>query len=89
MKHNDVYREVAVIKHGSGTSFMFWADNWLFDGSDVPLSVRFPRLYSYVLDNKLTAAEVYGQEDISQLFHLPLSTRAFEELQQLGGNNDE
>ena len=83
MKHIDVYREVAVIKPGSGTLFMFWADNWLFDGSAVPLSVRFPRLYSYVLDNKLTAAEVYGQEDISQLFHLPLSARAFEELQQL------
>jgi hypothetical protein len=30
--------------------------------------------FSYALDDKLTAEEVYAIDDITQLFHLPLSS---------------
>jgi hypothetical protein len=40
-------------------------------------------LFSYVIDDKLTTGEVYGANDITQLFHLPLSAQAYEKLQDL------
>jgi hypothetical protein len=45
----------------------------------MPLAERFPRLYSYVLDPKLTAAEVYDCQQPSELFYLPMSEQAYQE----------
>ena len=51
--------------------------------SSQPLSARYPRLDSYVLDKNCSAAEVYDQQDLLSLFYLPLSRQALEELQDL------
>jgi hypothetical protein len=51
---------------------------------------RFPRLYSYALDENIVATQVFSAADITSLFHLPLSRQAFQELksmQQLLNNN--
>jgi hypothetical protein len=53
------------------------------DGSSISLKDRFSRLYSFVLDDHLSAAQVYGVQDISTMFYLPLSTTAFEEFNLL------
>src|SRR6266540_3643166 len=47
--------------------------------SSHPLCFRFPRLFSYVVDDKLTVAEVYMTTDRTSLFHLPMSSQAYEE----------
>jgi hypothetical protein len=44
---------------------------------------RFPRLFSYVLEENMSAFEVYNREDITSIFYLPLSQPAFAELQEL------
>jgi hypothetical protein len=83
LKLVDNFRGVAEISIGNGNSFMFWADNWKVDGEIRPIKDRFPRLYSFVLDGNMSAAKVYGQEDLTDLFHLPLSVQAYAELSEL------
>jgi hypothetical protein len=83
LKQVDNFRGVSSVKPGRGDSFLFWLDRWHIDGSSTALCERFPRLYSFVLHDKMSAARVYEVDDISTLFYLPLSAQAFEELNQL------
>jgi hypothetical protein len=83
MKQVDNFRGVSVISMGAGDTFMFWQDNWKVDGVARPFMFRFPRLFSYVLNDKMSTLEVYSVEDLSQLFYRPLSTQAFQELQTM------
>lgn len=85
-RHIDKYRQVATVLPRKGDTFMFWLDGWRFENSTTPLHERYPRIFSYAIDDKLTAEEVYATEDITQLFHLPLSVQAYEELQDLVSN---
>jgi hypothetical protein len=80
LKQVDNFRGVSSVSMGPGDTFLFWQDNWKVNGSSIPLKDRFPRLYSFVLDDHLSAAQVYGMHNISTMFYLPLSTAAFEEL---------
>jgi hypothetical protein len=83
LKQVDNFRGVAVVNHGAGDSFLFWSDNWNINGMVRPLKDRFPRLFSFVLNENISAAKVYEQEDILNLFYRPLSVQAFEELGHL------
>jgi hypothetical protein len=83
MKQVDNFRGISVISMGTGDTFMFWQDNWKVDGLARPFMFRFPRLFSYVLNDKMSAQEVYSVEDLLELFYRPLSTQAFQELQTL------
>ena len=83
MKLVDQYRSISNVVPGKGNTFMFWEDAWDFGGLTQPLSSRYPRLYSYVLDRKASASEVYGLQDLLSLFYLPLSEQAYEEFQDL------
>ena len=83
MKLVGQYRSVSTVVPGKGNPFMFWEDAWAFGDSTQPLSLRYSRLFSYVLDKKMSAAEVYGQPDMLSLFYLPLSEHAYEEFQEL------
>jgi hypothetical protein len=60
LKQVDNFRGVSSISMGTGETFLFWLDNWKVNGSSIPLKARFPRLYSFVLDDQLSAAQVYG-----------------------------
>jgi hypothetical protein len=79
----DNFRGVADIKLGEGKSFLFWSDNWNVGGDSRPIKIRFPRLFSFVLNENMSAAMVYGKEDITDLFYLPLSVQVFGELEEL------
>jgi hypothetical protein len=70
---------VSSVKPGLGDTFAFWTDKWKFMDSSEPLSSRFPRLFSFVLDKDFSAAEVYAKPNPSQLFYLPLSAQAYQE----------
>nr|GEX45471.1 RNA-directed DNA polymerase, eukaryota [Tanacetum cinerariifolium] len=52
------------LNHGSGTRF--WFDPWL---SDVPLYVRFPRLFALKLDRESVVADKLGASSVSGSFH--------------------
>ena len=83
MKLVEQYISVSTVVPGKGNTFMFWEDAWAFGDSTQPLSLSYPRLYSYVLDKKMSTAEVYGLPDMLSLFYLPLSVQAYEEFQDL------
>jgi hypothetical protein len=83
MKLVDNFRGVAEIIVGSGKSFLFWSDNWKVNGDFHPLKERFPRLFSYALNETMSASMVYAEEDITSLFYLPMSVQAYEELGEL------
>jgi hypothetical protein len=46
------------------------------------MKLRFPRLFSYALNENLSAAEVYSN-DLMDLFYRPISAQAYQELQEL------
>jgi hypothetical protein len=77
------FRDLSSIKPGRGDTIIFWSDKWKFHDSLVPLSERFPRLFSYVLDQHMSVADYFEAVDRINLFYLPLSTEAFHEFQQL------
>jgi hypothetical protein len=74
---------VARIKPGKGDTFLFWLDSWKLKDSSICLKDRFPRLFSFVLNDSLSASQVYEMEDISSIFFLPLSVQAHGELNEL------
>jgi hypothetical protein len=82
-KHLDGYFKVSSVLPGKCDTFLFWLDKWLFNGSITPITERFPRLHSFVIDPKLTVEEVYDYHDLTELFHLPLSMQAYQEMQKL------
>lgn len=80
VKLQDKYKQVAVISLGTGSTFRFWLDKWNFLGSAEPLANRFTRLFSYVLNPDMLAAEVFSTTDFYSLFYRPLSAQAYDEL---------
>ena len=60
-KLENKFREVAIISPGSGETILFWHDSWVFMGASQPMRTRFPRLFSFVLDDSSSVAEVYGE----------------------------
>jgi hypothetical protein len=72
------YRSISRAKIGDGTSVLFWKD-FLLDGT--LLCDKFPRLFSFALDEDISVASLCSEEDISSKFFLPLSIEAFQELQ--------
>jgi hypothetical protein len=52
----------------------------MLGGESKPMKSRFPKLFSYALDENIADAHVFSAENITSLFHLPLSRPAFLEL---------
>jgi hypothetical protein len=83
LKLVDNFRGIATVKHGNGNIFLFWRDSLALGGDNIALESRFPRLFSYAWDTDIAAARVFGMQDITYFFQLPLSSRAYEELLEL------
>jgi hypothetical protein len=56
-----------------GSSCLFWLDTW----NNRLLSLQFLELFSFVRNTKLSVQSILAEEDLSDLFHLPLSEEAF------------
>jgi hypothetical protein len=55
----------------------------MFMGSTTPIRERYPRLFSYVLDDKLSVQDILTNPDLATLFHLPLSVEALTKFQTI------
>jgi hypothetical protein len=55
LKLVDNFRGVSMVKRGKGNTFLFWSDNWQIGGSAQPLNARFPRLFSFVRNENVSA----------------------------------
>lgn len=80
MKLNDTFRMHSIITVNRGDSVLFWHDSWTVLNSSVPLRERFPRLFSFVLDDKLSFNDFIMEDELSSLFQLPLSQEAMQDL---------
>ena len=80
LKLNKAFRLYSEVTINMGDSVLFWFDAWVFLGSSIPLRERFPRLFSFVIDDKVSVREVINTLDMSELFYLPLSPEAMDEL---------
>jgi hypothetical protein len=58
-------------------------DSWKINDTSVILKDNFPRLYSFVLNDQMSAAQVFNLEDFSMILYLPLSISAYGELVEL------
>jgi hypothetical protein len=74
------YRSISKSQIGNGSSTLFWKDFWQ---CEINLCDKFPRLFSYALNEDLTVADFAHSPDATSLFSLPLSVQAFEELEQV------
>jgi hypothetical protein len=75
----DDFHDVSFVRPRNGQSIFFWLDKWMFNGRSDPLSTKFPRLFSYVIQLRMSAAQFYNIEDKRSLFYLPLCEQAHDE----------
>ena len=54
LKLNEVFRLYSEVTINMGDSVLLWFDAWVFLGSSVPLRERFPRLFSFAIDDKVS-----------------------------------
>jgi hypothetical protein len=75
---------------------MLWKDNWKNENRDI----TFPRIFSFAKNQDITYEKAWAHynDDIHEMFHLPLSIIAHDEMQKLqeeiqaitiSNNNDE
>ena len=81
MKLSDKYRDLCDVKVGKGDSVMFWHEKW---NGQCP-GKEYPRLFSYALDPSISIQKVLNTDDISTLFHRPMSVQAYSEMISLQG----
>lgn len=68
-----LYKEVATCQVDSGQTVLFWKDNW----NGQAMIVKYPELHSFAIKNNITLAEMSNPQDLSEQFHIPLSSQAF------------
>jgi hypothetical protein len=79
LRLNVIYRGIARCLIGDGLTVLFWDDLW----TDGILSLEFPCLYSFALDQNSSVKGIMEVGHLDDLFSLPLSSQAFEEYQSL------
>jgi hypothetical protein len=76
LRLNTIYRGIAKCTIGNGSTVTFWDDLWSHD----ILSSKYPRLYSFAKEQKISIQRIMQKENISKVFNLPLSEQAMDEL---------
>ena len=76
LKFCDHYRGIAAAKVGRGDTVLLWLDVW----NGEYLKGKFPRLFSFAKNQKISVAQYISNQDIQHNFHLPLSHQAMQEL---------
>jgi hypothetical protein len=77
----DKYKELTAVDIQSGKSVVLWKDNW---NNSIRQDI-YPHLHSFAKNQNISidkAMEIYN-ENLYDMFHLPLSTIAHEELYNL------
>jgi hypothetical protein len=89
------YRDITSISINNGKTCSLWKDKWM----ESTRREEYPHLFSFAKNKEISFADAYSDNNgtIYNLFHLPLSTIAHEELlslqddihdQELNGEND-
>lgn len=79
LKLLDTYKGIASVVVLDGQSCLLWTDLW--DGQ-VPCQ-DFPELFSFARNKAISISSAKSATSLGQLFHLPLSSQAFAQVQVL------
>lgn len=71
------FKDIVVIHIQNGSTALLWLDNW----SGPTWSQRFPELFSFAKSHHTSVQMAASADHLHDLFHLPLSTRAYEQFQ--------
>ena len=74
LKLCDLFRGISSCTVGNGSTVLFWSDVW-----NNLLQDKFPRLYSYAKNKKISVAKFLTSNTLDSQFHLPLSEQAYQE----------
>lgn len=67
-----------------GSTCLFWWDKWIQQA----LHLEYPELFSFAKNKEICVAKALLVQNLSDLFHLPLSLEAFNQLQVLQSFRD-
>ena len=81
-KFMDSFVAVSHIKLGVGDSVLLWNDFWI-NHTNVTLAQKFQRIFSFAKYPLISVKEARAAAEIIDLFNLPLSAQAFQELSEL------
>jgi hypothetical protein len=79
LKILDKFKGMALISVQNGASCLFWNDLWF----GVVPKHAFPELYSFTKNPSMTLQAAKMNHSLTQTFHLPLSTKAYQQFVQL------
>jgi hypothetical protein len=74
-----LYKGIAHAQAQLGETILFWKNMW----NDRLLHTNFPHLFSFALDDNITLKSVLAQVSLQDIFHLPVSEKAFSEFCEL------
>ena len=72
-------RHWSQVKINNGESCILWMDKWL----DETLRNKYPELFSFAKNPLISVNKAKQQDQLTQLFHLPLTEIAFLQIQSL------
>ena len=75
LKLCDLFRGISSCTVGNGSTVLFWSDVW----NNNLLQDKFPRLYSYAKNKKISVAKFLTSNTLDSQFHLPLPEQAYQE----------
>jgi hypothetical protein len=74
------FKEMTTCKIGTGKTICIWTDKW---GEEENAESAYSHLHSFAKDPNISVDKVLTEANIYNLFHLPLSHIAHQELQEL------
>lgn len=77
LKNLQEFKQMVQIQIKNGETCLFWQDNW----GQHCLKNRYPELLSFVKNKSISVAAAWAQQDMTQMFHLPVSEIAYNQFQ--------
>jgi hypothetical protein len=79
LKLLDKFKGIAMVNVNNAKSCYLWSDLW---NNRVPM-LTYPELFSFAKSKSTILAEAVTMDNLLELFNLPLSQQAFQQLNQL------
>jgi len=73
------FKEMARVQVDIGLTCQFWLDKW---GTEI-LQNKFPQAFSFAKDKQINVRKAFDTDNITDLFNLPLSEIAFQQIQEI------
>jgi len=79
LKLCDLFRGITNCKLEDGSTVLFWSNLW----NDNVMQSKFPRLFSFAKNKKISVLQFLSNNNLQSQFHLPLSEQAYQEYQRM------